>query len=332
MRFLFVFLGAAIVGCAGGDPMREHLGAARQAVLEGGVDDTTHAVLVVEDPLMLCSGVLVAPDVLLTASHCVASAEPDGTTCADTHYPTGLNAAKTMQVYVGDSIDDPTVMRVTVAEVIPLAGEKTMCGNDIAALRLAKPIASITPLVPRLDAPPVVGEAVSVVGFGVDDPSDLNSSGTRRRRDDAKVSFVGARAKTGPAAELSAGDFAVSIGPCGGDSGSPALDAQGRVMGIMSRGDKSSCADMAYTRIDGHADWLRQLVRDAASKSGAEPPSWAALAPAADDAGPPDDAPAPPETTQTSSSSCAIGGPGDERSVLAPLAIALLFCARRRKR
>jgi secreted trypsin-like serine protease len=56
------------------------------------------------------------------------------------------------------------------------------------------------------------------------------------------------------------GDFVVDIGPCPGDSGGPALDQDGKLIGVMSRGHESTCTEMIYTRVDHHATWLTGLI------------------------------------------------------------------------
>src|ERR1700679_4305354 len=73
-------LGLLVVGCGGagatdgGEPT-----ASSASAIQGGTDDTTHrfAVGIARDPggldQAICSGVLLAPNLVATARHCVAS-------------------------------------------------------------------------------------------------------------------------------------------------------------------------------------------------------------------------------------------------------------------
>src|SRR5204863_5796765 len=67
----------------------------------------------------------------------------------------------------------------------------------------------------------------------------------------------------------------VDLGACSGDSGGPALDGDGRILGIMSRGRADSCSEVTYTRLDRHASWLRAVVVRASKERGVDPPGWA---------------------------------------------------------
>lgn len=316
-----------LVACSESAGPAEHAAVISQAVIDGRLDAATKAVVMTGNPDMMCSGVIVSADVVLTAAHCVGGAPGPGR-CQDIPYPATLVGPANAYVYAGDSADDPAARRLVVAQVIPLPDAKSLCGNDLVALRLARP-ATVEAIAPRLDSPPLVGGAVSVVGFGNVVPADADSSGARRRRDDATITHVGARAASASESELTAGDFAVSIGPCQGDSGGPALDGQGSIVGIMSRGKAPLCTEMAYTRLDAHAEWLRGVVRDAARLRDVDPPPWArdetVAAPDGGDAAPPP-ATAPPSGPP---SSCSSGGSAGT-SPLGLLAAALLFARRRR--
>jgi hypothetical protein len=58
-----------------------------------------------------------------------------------------------------------------------------------------------------------------------------------------------------------------------GDSGGPALDSAGRVMGVASRGD-ASCQAALYGNVSSWKDLIVSTAIDAATAGGYSPPSW----------------------------------------------------------
>ena len=261
-------IGAA--GCTADAPMNEATRTSAQAI-KGGEPDSTAAVVLAGHRDLQCTGFLVADDVLLTAAHCAAVTEGKG--CGA--YPTTFKTPKQLLVYAGNDVADAKGRYLEVAKVVPIGGADGLCGHDIVALVLARP-AGIVAFEPRLDDAPVEGEHVSLLGFGYLSPTDPESTGVRRKLG-GTITNVGAREGSstyGPGTDT---DFAVDAGPCAGDSGGPALDSRGRVLGVMSRGNSALCEQMTYTRLDSHRDWLTATVRDAAQARGASPPAWAAL-------------------------------------------------------
>jgi hypothetical protein len=114
-----------------------------------------------------------------------------------------------------------------------------------------------------------------------------------------------------------------SGGPCSGDSGGPALDADGRVIGVVSRG-KDPCVDPVFGDVATRASWIRTETIRLANAAAQEPPAWAPC-----DAPDPctfDDEPEPEaEPDEALESSCAAGGsaPGGWPSGLLALGLAL---------
>lgn len=58
------------------------------------------------------------------------------------------------------------------------------------------------------------------------------------------------------------------------DSGGPALDAEGRIIGVVSRG-LSGCRSPIYASVFEFAEWLRTEAMLAAKAGAYEAPSWA---------------------------------------------------------
>ncbi len=233
-----------------------------------------------------CSGVLVAENVLLTARHCVAKTQPGGVACSKDGTPIAGGAvysdypAKQLAVVIG-----PTMSRSTRAAALGqqlfTTGAKTLCNNDIALVVLDRKIAGAKIAQLRLDAPPVRGEKILAVGWGV---SNVSRTYRRNRRADIPVTTVGpittAYGSVGP------GEFQIGEGICSGDSGGPAFASTMAVIGVVSRGGNGApydpskdpswtqCVDTAdhtthniYTRVDS----FKELVLSAFSAAGTEP-------------------------------------------------------------
>jgi S1-C subfamily serine protease len=67
---------------------------------------------------------------------------------------------------------------------------------------------------------------------------------------------------------------------CEGDSGGPALDAIGQLIGIGSRGSADadgSCVDGVYVRVAAWREFLTSVVRDGVGDGGTDVPAWAGV-------------------------------------------------------
>ena len=246
-----------------------------QPILAGKKDTTHGAVLGIVynngAASEFCSGYLVTPDLVLTARHCVLSLENPNGGCAGESRTLAaeLFEIEKMLVFTETSPSGPEA-GLPVAEILT-PEDPTLCGNDLALLRLVDPLTKPKPIALRVATPPIVDEPLTVVGYGASQGGPDTTSGTRRSRGDVVVSSVG---ETDRAIE---GEWTVSEGPCSGDSGGPALDALGASIGVMSRGDQATCKGMVYERLDTHAAWLQAAARDSAKRLGGAPPAWAAM-------------------------------------------------------
>ena len=337
-----VLFAALLLACS--QSQGEHLRTESQTILKG-VDDTTHTgvVAIWIDPTFqsgvgFCSGFLIADNLVLTARHCVSDDSPPSTSlhCADsidadggivpankTGTPAAASAFNVTNRQVAFS--DTTFAKVKQVFVPPGTESGAVhCGNDVALLWLADRIDGATPIEPRLTKP-VIGETLSVVGYGYNG-ADTMSDGVRRSADGSKVLSIG-ETSSGGVVRTSANDWTIDKGPCGGDSGSPALDADGKAIGVMSRGKPTVCTSMIYNRIDPFADWLVDRARATAQDDGIATPVWAAPPPAPEAGADADANPAPPPTTPAKGGCNASNG--DAPNGFLTLLLAVLFVAAR---
>ena len=279
--------GAATACAACGHAAPRESSATSSLAVVGGSDDTAHpSVVSIVAPVdasapELCSGTVIAPRVVLTAGHCTLGQDPAGLIVGvgpSAGAPTRTLAVAGVLTYPGFSLDD-------------LAG-----GTDLGAVLLAEDAG--VPSVPLFagDAGGLLGDDVTVVGFGQSSVSDLETRGARRAAA-TPVSGV-------CSALLSFGD--TSVNACHGDSGGPLLVAgDGGVealVAVVSYGDEAHCATPSYAvRVDCYAAWIADVVAGVAPSGGscADCPPPATDCGASDggsDAGAPDAAPPAPDS------------------------------------
>lgn len=222
-----------------------------------------------------CSGTLITPNVVLTAQHCVApienSAGNGGINCAVTRFGTVYNAGS-IYVTTTESLGRNPRDYVKASRVLVPESRQLVCGNDIALLVLETPIhrREAVPRLPRIDEPLEAGEIYHAIGYGATDGAG-NGSGTRRRIDNLEVQCVG---RGCPIWTATASEWSGQTGVCSGDSGGPAVDEWGRVVGVASRGGPN-CSRPVYAGVEPWADWIMDESISAADRADIDRPSWA---------------------------------------------------------
>ena len=215
--------------------------------------DADAVVAIVRDGNRLCTGALVAPDVVLTARHCVSRTNGLDSRCDREGNETGGatftadEAPGSLRVFVGAK-PDLRAAPAAVGKAVKHDGAKAPCNADVALVVLDRAIMGITPLALRLGGPVSRGELVRAVGYG---RTEANTIGERRHRDGVRTLAVGPGVSPSGVA-LGAREIETSQGFCDGDSGGPALSTTGAVVAVVSRGPACDVADgYVYATLPG---------------------------------------------------------------------------------
>lgn len=272
-----------LLGCSAPEP----LVALHDSIVNGEASDETEdgVVKIYAGVEALCSAALIAPNVLITARHCVSHYNHAGTfSCSvegvlttqnpgDGQLGATVNPAS-IQVHAG--VDPDTEVDAVGTRVFG-TDSLVICQEDIALVILDRELA--LPVFPvRLARQTHRGERMRVVGYGVNAQGDVVE---RYRRGGRVVLDVRpdpddpSRKRTAP------NTFVLDEGACQGDSGGPAISEEtGAVTGVYSLSAASSCESPTgvrnvYTQVAPFA----ALVEQALEAAGATPqiePDWGA--------------------------------------------------------
>ena len=216
-----------------------------------------------------CSGSLIAPNLVLTAQHCVANTPSPRVLCGNAPFTSRI-APRFFTVTTEPEIrlDQPNYRGL---ELHLPPGDGDLCGQDVALLILEEniPEDEAEYLIPRIDIPVSAGEVYTAIGYG--HTGDGTDSGVRRILRDRVVNCVDDECGFGT--QVAEREFLGSRGICQGDSGGPALDIDGQVIGVVSRGG-DGCGETVYGSVPGWGEWIREIGERAAELGGYEAPPW----------------------------------------------------------
>lgn len=263
--------------------------------VQGGKKDTlvshNFAVGIANKLGAVCSGTLIAPNLVLTARHCVvAPEEKQAVTCEDTF---GDNTSPGNLFVTTEPVIRGAKNLYAVTEIVT-PEDKGFCGNDIALIRLAKniPGAEAEPAIPVVnfsiaDQARLSGQ-VAALGYGITAPG-AGDPGTRRIREDIDIICVPGDSqydctKTVYSTMIDEKREFITQGyVCSGDSGGGAFDqtsfsSTGRpyVLGALSRGpmNDTECLAAIYSRTDAHKDLIVNAAKKAAELGYYDSADW----------------------------------------------------------
>ncbi len=171
----------------------------------------------------LCSGALIAPDIVLTAAHCIVQRSRYRIVAQDRRF-------RARTIGVGEVVVHPAFVPGTTPRGQP--------GIDLALLRLEAPLGrDFVPLNPAAAVPVGIGEPLVIAGFGVIAEGRDRSARVLRQADLVALGTlqVANRVLVGVDPERYAAR--TGAGACRGDSGGPILRREGeayRLLGIVS--------------------------------------------------------------------------------------------------
>ncbi|MCL2450345.1 MAG: trypsin-like serine protease [Polyangiaceae bacterium] len=304
-RLVVTVLAMVTAACGAPASSPEHVGAEQSAV-QGGTSDTTDNFVVgvvnhtSNQEVAVCTGSLLAPNLVATARHCVAGISSAVVECTSTMFG---DVTAPGNVYVSNdavlsSSDYHQVSKIIVPSGANAAG---FCGNDLALLLLSDSFSLPAYVTPVID-PPMTDRAaysstITVIGYGIDTPTDTmgTTAGTRRIHQNIDLvcivdptndaSFLDCPNNSMVAQVIGNNEFETLGSTCDGDSGSGAFEQRnfnaGKAVsfGVLSRGgvsaDGSTCESGIYTRFDAWGSLLASAAVEAAQMGGYDPPAWA---------------------------------------------------------
>jgi len=206
----------------------------------------------------LCSGAVIAQDLILTAAHCMMDVASYRVVAVNRAFRPQRHAVVATAVH-------PTFVRGTTPRTQP--------GVDLAILKLGRPLGpDFTPLDPMAADDIRTGERVTIAGFGLLSEWQRRTARVLRQIDLVSLGPVEVANRVVIVADRNRMAETTGAGACRGDSGGPVLARTGRgyrldgiiswSSGALRTPDPSACGGLtAVTPISEHLDWVLQGMR-----------------------------------------------------------------------
>lgn len=214
----------------------------------------------------LCTGTMIAPNLVLTARHCVSNMN-ENSECGT--FTSNMNPTS-FTIALGPNAGTGSVARGTKLFTETGTGTNSGCSHDIALIQLDKAVPGAKIAKVRLYAL-AVGEAARTVGYGESGNGNLTPG--RYAKAGIKVDMVGpgnftykTKQNRSIPVDVPPGEIVTGESTCFGDSGGPLFDGADNVIGVTSRGVDDSCIDRPsiYSDTASHAT----LIKNAATSAG----------------------------------------------------------------
>ncbi len=239
----------------------------RDPIIHGIDSDASQdAVLLVEHDggaagIDTCTGTLIAPNLVLTARHCVSTTGDAGFSCGADGVGSVEGAVGadfpvvSLKVFIGVRAPSPSAKPAGVAAKIFHDSATNLCNHDLALILLKAPIAGALVASIRLESDVKVGEKFTAIGWGETDKTFDPT--VRQQRTGIPVVFSGIDKIN----DVPSNQFNVGESICSGDSGGPAIsEVTGAIIGIVSSGAGPNPYDPSKPGndcIDGDNDYTK---------------------------------------------------------------------------